>query len=84
MSSTFLLLRHSYSPAYAPARSLAFGTSLTLLGLRVDADAPPNPLTLGDVVIGEPGASSLSLVRLRVRVGVRVRVRVRIVGLGSG
>ena len=48
------------------------------MGLRVDANALPNPLTLGDVAIGEPGASSLSLVRFRVRVGVRVRVRVRI------
>ena len=40
--------------------------SLTL-GLRVDADAPPNPLTLGDVATGELGASSLFLVRFRVR-----------------
>ena len=48
------------------------------MGLRVDANALPNPLTLGDVAIGEPGASSLSLVRFRVRVRVRIGVRVRL------
>ena len=56
--------------------------SLTL-GLRVDADAPPNPLTLGDVATGELGASSLFLVRFRVRVTLGLGLELGL-GVGSG
>ena len=52
------------SPPCSPACTCwFFGLWSLTFGLRVDADGPPNPLvTLGDVaILGEPGASSLSL-----------------------
>ena len=59
-----------------------FGLWSLTLGLRVDADAPPNPLTLGDVATGEPGASSLFLVRFRV-IGLGLGLELGL-GVGSG
>ena len=50
------------SPPCSPAWTCtAFGLWSLTFGLRVDDDALPTPLTLGDEATGEPDASSLSL-----------------------